>query len=91
MTRLLISRYYAEVEKIKRFGGSKNETSIRNAFERLLNAYCNQYGFVLVPELGIKTSDGTTVYPDGTVKDAIRLDHGWWESKDEYDDLDREI
>jgi predicted helicase len=45
----------------------------------------------LVPELGIKTSDGTTVYPDGTIKDAIRLDHGWWESKDEYDDLDREI
>jgi predicted helicase len=91
MTRLLISRYYAEVDKIKRFGGSKNETSIRNAFERLLNAYCSQYGFVLVPELGIKTSVGTTVFPDGTVKDAIRLDHGWWESKDEYDDLDREI
>ena len=28
---------------------------------------------------------------DGTVKDAIRLDYGYWEAKDQYDDLDKEI
>ena len=36
MSRLLVTRYRAEVEKIIRYGGSRKETSIRNAFERLL-------------------------------------------------------
>ncbi|MCT0199919.1 N-6 DNA methylase [Synechococcus sp. CS-1325] len=91
MSRLLISKYQADVENIIRYGGSKNETSIRNAFERLLNEYCRSRSFILVPELEYRTQSGSTVYPDGTVKDAIRLDHGWWESKDEQDDLDKEI
>jgi hypothetical protein len=39
MSRLLVTQYQAEVEKIIRYGGSKTETSIRNAFERLLNDY----------------------------------------------------
>jgi hypothetical protein len=39
MSRLLVTQYQAEVEEIIRYGGSKTETSIRNAFERLLNDY----------------------------------------------------
>jgi predicted helicase len=31
------------------------------------------------------------VYPDGTLKDALRQDWGFWESKDEKDDLTAEI
>lgn len=91
MSRLLVTQYQAEVEKIIRYGGSKKETSIRNAFERLLNDYCKPRNYLLVPELDFKTKFNTTVYPDGTIKDAIRLEHGWWESKDQYDNLDREI
>ena len=91
MSRLLVTQYQAEVEKIIRYGGSKKETSIRNAFERLLNDYCKPRNYLLVPELDFKTRFNTTVYPDGTIKDAIRLEHGWWESKDEYDKLDLEI
>jgi len=34
---------------------------------------------------------GSTVYPDGTLKDALRQDWGYWESKDLYDDLNAEI
>jgi predicted helicase/very-short-patch-repair endonuclease len=91
MSRLLVTQYQAEVEKIIRYGGSKKETSIRNAFERLLNDYCKPRNYLLVPELDFKTKFNTTVFPDGTIKDAIRLEHGWWESKDEYDKLDLEI
>ncbi|MFP5274762.1 type ISP restriction/modification enzyme [Coleofasciculus sp.] len=91
MSRLLITQYQAEVEKIIRYGGSRKETSIRNAFERLLNDYCKPHNYLLIPELDFKTKFNTTVFPDGTVKDAIRLDHGWWESKDQYDNLDEEI
>ena len=91
MSRLLVTQYQAEVEKIIRYGGSKKETTIRNAFERLLNHYCKPRNYLLIPELDFKTKFNTTVFPDGTVKDAIRLEHGWWESKYEYDILDEEI
>lgn len=91
MSRLLVTQYQAEVEKIIRYGGSKKETSIRNAFERLLNDYCKPRNYLLIPELDFKTKFNTTVFPDGTVKDAIRLEHGWWESKDQHDKLDEEI
>ncbi len=91
MSRFLVTQYQAEVERIIRYGGSKNETSIRNAFERLLNDYCKPRNYLLVPELDFKTRFNKTVKPDGTIKDAIRLDHGWWESKDTYDKLDLEI
>jgi predicted helicase len=91
MSRLLVSQYHAEVQKIVQYGGSRKETSIRNAFERLLNDYCKPRNYLLIPELDFKTKFNTTVFPDGTVKDAIRLEHGWWESKDQYDNLDKEI
>jgi hypothetical protein len=45
----------------------------------------------MVPELTIKTPSGKNVTPDGTLKDSLRQDWGYWESKDEEDNLDEEI
>ncbi|MEJ7659116.1 MAG: hypothetical protein WKG07_05555 [Hymenobacter sp.] len=61
------------------------------AFQNLLNDYCRQKDFLLVPELDYRAPKGNTVYPDGTVKDALRLSWGYWESKDSHDNLDEEI
>ena len=91
MSVLSVKQYHAEVDKIIQYGGSRKETAIRTAFQNLLNQYCTTKEFLLIPELDYKTRNGKTVYPDGTVKDALRLDWGYWESKDQYDDLDREI
>jgi predicted helicase len=91
MSRLLVTQYQAEVQKIIQFGGSRKETFIRFAFQNLLNEYCKRRDFLLIPELDFKLPNGKLVYPDGTVKDALRLDWGYWESKDEYDNLDQEI
>ncbi|WP_017651774.1 type ISP restriction/modification enzyme [Fortiea contorta] len=91
MSKLLVRQYHAEVEKIIQFGGSRKETSIRVAFQNLVNEYCKPREFRLIPELDYKTPSGKLVYPDGTVKDALRLDWGYWESKDEDDNLDQEI
>lgn len=91
MSRSLVTQYQAEVEKIIRYGGSKQETSIRNAFERLLSDCCKPRNYMLNPELDFKTKFNTTGFPDGMVKDAIRLEHGCWESKDQYDKLDEDI
>jgi len=86
-----IKKYYTEVNKIIHFGGSKKETSIRNAFYALLNEYAKQKDLVLVPEVTIRTKEGKNVTPDGTLKDMLRQDWGYWESKDEADILDDEI
>ena len=71
------------------YGGSDNESSIRNAFERCLDAYCRDHRekLRLVPE--IKTGAG--IFPDGTVKDTLRMARGYWEAKDTHDVLDVEI
>lgn len=83
--------YLSEVEKIKHFGGTSKETSIRTAFQKLLNEYARQKDLILVAEIAYRTDSGKTVYPDGTLKDILRQDWGYWESKDEHDDLDTEI
>ena len=41
-----IKQYQSEVEKIIHFGGTKKETSIRNAFYHLLNEYAKQKGLM---------------------------------------------
>lgn len=91
MSKLLIHQYYNTVDQIIQYGGSRKETSIRVAFQNLLNDYCRSKDFILIPELEYKTKKGKTVIPDGTIKDALRLDYGYWESKDQYDNLDLEI
>lgn len=91
MSKLLIHQYYNTVDQIIQYGGSRKETSIRVAFQNLLNDYCRSKDFILIPELEYKTKKGKTVIPDGTIKDALRLDYGYWESKDQYDNLDVEI
>jgi len=57
----------------------------------LLEHYCADKNLELIAELEYKTRYGDTVYPDGTLKDALRQDWGYWESKDQYDTLDEEI
>jgi len=86
-----IHQYKTKVEKIKQYGGSKNESSISPAFENLLEQYCLSKGIELIPKLEYKIAFNTLVYPDSTVKDALRQSWGYWESKDEFDSLDVEI
>ncbi|MGY6528781.1 MAG: type ISP restriction/modification enzyme [Cyanobacterium sp.] len=91
MSRILINQYRKELENRKRYGGSSNEGSIRYAFATLLNGYCRPRDFILVEELTIASRLQTKIRLDGIVKDALRLDWGYWEAKDEKDSLDAEI
>jgi len=86
-----IQKYHQELERIIHFGGSRNESSIRVSFQNLINEYARQKDLMLIPEIALKTAAGNTVIPDGTLKDSLRQDWGYWESKDEADDIDEEI
>ena len=91
MSIQLIQQYYNNVDKLIRYGGTRNEMSLRKAFQELLDHYARSKNLVLVPEVGVLGKRGRTVHPDGTLKDALRQDWGYWESKDEKDTLEDEI
>jgi predicted helicase len=91
MSRRLINQYYQDLETKIRYSGSKNEGVIRSAFSGLLNNYCKSRNFELIEEFIIPTKLNTKIRVDGVIKDALRLDWGYWESKDEKDNLEEEI
>ena len=85
MSIQLIQQYYAKVDQIIRYGGARNEKQLRKPFENLLDQYARSKNLIVVPEVEFFTKRGHKVYPDGTLKDALRQDWGYWESKDEKD------
>ena len=91
MSRKIIQDYYNKVERIKDYSGSRKENQIRRALEALLEEYGKDKNLQLINDLDYRTKNGKIVYPDGTFKDSLRQDWGYWESKDEFDDLDKEI
>jgi predicted helicase len=90
MSIQLIQRYYAEVDRIIQFGGKANEAVISQKFGDLIDGYCRKRNLMLVPQIDIKTKEGRLVRPDGTIKNVLRLDYGYWESKANVD-LEEEI
>jgi hypothetical protein len=51
MSLSLIFQYYSKVDKLIQFGGTRKETSVRNAFYYLLEQYTDKKNLVLVAEL----------------------------------------
>src|SRR3982751_2987352 len=91
MSIYAIKQYHRELEDLKHYGGTSKETAIRFAFQKLLDEYGKPFNLRLIAEVSIKLKNGKIVTPDGTLKDQLRLDHGYWESKDESDDINEEI
>ena len=91
MSRLLIDRYYADLADCKQYGGQLNESNLRKCFGNLLDGYCRPRNYRLVEEISTRTARGNIIKFDGVVKNALRFDLGYWEAKDEKDDLEREI
>ncbi len=87
VTYPLIEKYYADKQRLIEFGGSDSESNIRRAFANCLDAYCRDKKLALIDEL----DDSRGNRPDGTVKDSLRMNRGYWEAKDSRDDLDSEI
>ena len=56
MSTQLIQQYHAKVERIIRYGGSRNESALRKPFQDLLERYAASRDLLLVPE--IKTVEG---------------------------------
>jgi predicted helicase len=92
MSRQLINEYRAELDRLRTVTGSTRETNLRPAFARLLRAWGKQdLDLVFVEEHQIRTAQGNLISVDGALLHALRVPFGYWEAKDERDDLDAEI
>jgi N-6 DNA Methylase len=91
-THATVKAYY---ETLHQFGQLyiDHEGAVRSAFQTLL-AKCGQRAdpkLTLVPEYRIKRARGSSVIVDGALVDLYHLPHGYWEAKDEKDDLLKEV
>lgn len=91
MSQLLIQRYLNQLQDLRRVGGTHRETVVREAFKDLLKDWAQEHDLVFVPEYEILTPAKDRRYVDGALLHALRLPFGYWEAKDEKDDLDAEI
>ncbi len=91
-THATVKAYY---ETLHQYGQLHidHEGAVRSAFQTLL-AKCGQRSdprLTLVPEYRIKRARGSSVIVDGALIDLYHLPHGYWEAKDEKDDLLKEV
>ena len=91
MSQVLINQYLAELDRLRKISGSRRESVVREAFKDLLKGWGRQHDLVFVPEYELDTKTRDRRYVDGALLHELRVPFGYWEAKDEADDLDAEI
>ena len=91
MSQLLIQQYLNQLASLKKVSGTSRESVVREAFKDLLKGWARSHDLVFVPEYEIATLTKERRYVDGALLHALRMPFGYWEAKDEKDDLDAEI
>ncbi|MBO9601770.1 MAG: N-6 DNA methylase [Novosphingobium sp.] len=91
MSQLLINQYRAELDRLRAVSGSTRESVLREAFKDLLKAWGKSQDLQFIAEHDLLTKQMTRIYVDGALLHGLRVPFGYWEAKDENDDLDREI
>ena len=91
MSDLLIQQYLNNLQDLRKVSGTNRESVVREAFKDLLKGYGRQHDLVFVPEYEIESPAKERRYVDGALLHELRVPFGYWEAKDEKDDLDQEI
>jgi predicted helicase len=91
MSQVLINRYLTELANLRKVSGTHRESVVREAFKDLLKAWGRTLDLTFVPEYELETRAKERRYVDGALLHTLRVPFGYWEAKDEKDDLDAEI
>jgi hypothetical protein len=83
-------RDYYEALRAYAARGVRHEGALETAFQRLLADTARRVGWALVPKQPFRLN-GTSVIPDGTLRDDFNLPRGYGEAKDTDDDLEAEV
>jgi predicted helicase len=88
-THAAVKNYYAALNQLGQLH-IDHEMAVRSAFQDLLSTCGRKLKLTLAPEFEIKRKN-LSIRVDGALLDEFKLARGFWEAKDEKDDLDREI
>jgi len=91
MSQLLIQQYLNQLAMLKKVSGTTRESVVREAFKDLLKGMGRSHDLNFVPEYEIESKTKERRYVDGALLHELRVPFGYWEAKDEKDDLDAEI
>ena len=91
MSQVLINQYLAQLDLLKKVGGTHRESVVREAFKDLLKGWGKQHELVFIPEYKLDSATKDTRFVDGALLYELRVPFGYWEAKDAKDDLDAEI
>lgn len=91
VSQVLIQQYFNHLSDLRRVSGTGRETVVREAFKDLLKGCARSHDLIFVPEYEIETPARERRYVDGALLHELRTPFGYWEAKDEKDDLDVEI
>jgi hypothetical protein len=89
-THAPVKTYYETLERFER-GKFDNEGNVRRAFEALLEKCARSFEWMVVPEFPIPRAGRNPAKVDAAVPDAFNIPRGYWEAKDEKDDLKAEM
>lgn len=91
MSQVLINKYLTELSNLRKVGGTHRESVVREAFKDLLKSWGRAHDLTFIPEYEIESKTKERRYVDGALLHTLRVPFGYWEAKDEKDDLDTEI
>ena len=91
MSKQLVQDYFNEIDRLRKFSGTSTEGVISEAFKDLLKAWSRQKNLVFIAQYEFASPQKNRIRPDGTILHDLRVPLGYWEAKDEADDLDDEI
>jgi len=90
LSQTLIGNCLSELARLRQVSGSRRESVLRDASKDLLKAWGRQHDLVFVPEYELDTATMERRYVDGALLHELRVPFGYWEAKDEADDLGTE-
>lgn len=91
MSQFHIHEYLNHLRDLRKVSGTTTETVVREAFKDLLKAWGRSLDLTFVPEYSFQTPAKERRVVDGALLHTLRVPFGYWEAKDEKDDLDIEI
>ncbi len=84
-----IKEYYRKLQQLDNLGIG-NEGAVQQAFEDVLKTCCNQLNLTYAAQQTFKINQ-QTIRPEGVIFRQDSLKHGYWEAKDNKDDLEKEV
>lgn len=91
MSRVDIQNYRKNLAMLRQVSGTGRESVVREAFKDLLKNLGREHGLHFVAEYQIRTDRNELRFVDGALLHELRVPFGYWEAKDDEDDLDKEI